>query len=211
MGIYKATKAFTGEISVGHGQVVELDDSVAEPLVKSGLLTKEVARNGKVVFENLHSFCANEARLDVLKSLDTSETTNMDYMFLDCSSLGELDLSNFDTSKVTNMRDMFLNCSSLGELDLSNFDTSKVTDMRAMFLDCSSLGELDLSNFDTSKVTNMSYMFLECSSLGELDLSNFDTSKVTDMGDMFDGCISLTSLKIGSGWVKSFDISRVQL
>ena len=42
----------------------------------------------------------------------------------------ELDLSNFDTSQVTDMQFMFSGMSSLTTLDLSNFDTSQVTDMK---------------------------------------------------------------------------------
>ena len=64
---------------------------------------------------------------------DTSNVTNMNYMFSGCSSLQSLDLSNFDTSNVTNMGSMFNGCSSLQSLDLSNFDTSKVTNMDGMF------------------------------------------------------------------------------
>ena len=42
----------------------------------------------------------------------------MSYMFYECSSLEELNLSNFNTNKVTNMYGMFLGCSSLKELNL---------------------------------------------------------------------------------------------
>ena len=50
-------------------------------------------------------------------------------MFERCSSLKELNLSNFNTNNVTNMESMFYECSSLKELNLSNFNTNNVTDM----------------------------------------------------------------------------------
>ncbi len=53
----------------------------------------------------------------------------MKYMFNGCSSLKELNLSNFNTNNVTNMASMFDGCSSLEELNLSNFNTNNVTDM----------------------------------------------------------------------------------
>ena len=134
----------------------------------------------------------------ILEEFDTSNVTDMNFMFYDCSSLETLDLSNFDTSKVTNMSDMFVDCSSLKTLDLSNFDTSKVTNMRSMFLGCSSLETLDLSGFDTSNVTDMAFMFYGCSSLKTLDLSNFDTFKVTNMSAMFSDCSSLKTLDLSS-------------
>ena len=41
-------------------------------------------------------------------------------MFLNCSSLKELNISNFKTIKVENMTNMLYNCLSLSKLDLSN-------------------------------------------------------------------------------------------
>lgn len=64
---------------------------------------------------------------------DTSNVTDMEWMFYSCSSLQTLDLSSFDTSNVTNLLNTFCYCSSLQTLDLSSFDTSKVTEMVEMF------------------------------------------------------------------------------
>ena len=50
---------------------------------------------------------------------------------------------------------MFSGCSSLKELNLSNFNTNNVTDMSWMFFKCSSLKELNISNFNTNNVTNI--------------------------------------------------------
>ena len=46
----------------------------------------------------------------------------MSYMFYNCKSLKELNLSNFNTQNVTNMFCMFECCESLKELNLSNFN-----------------------------------------------------------------------------------------
>ena len=54
-------------------------------------------------------------------------------MFEGCSSLKELNLSNFNTNNVTNMAIMFSSCWSLNELDISNFNTNNVIDMSEMF------------------------------------------------------------------------------
>ena len=133
-----------------------------------------------------------------LKNFNTSKVTNMSYMFYECSSLINLDLSGFNTSSVTTMNDMFMLCESLMSLDLNGFNTSKVTNMKSMFYECSSLISLDLSGFNTSSVTTMNDMFSWCSTLTSLDLSSFNTSKVTAMAGMFEGCSSLTSLDISS-------------
>ena len=60
-------------------------------------------------------------------------------MFAECSSLNNINLSNFNTNNVINMEWMFFGCSSLTNIDLSNFNTNNVTDMEGMFSDCSSL------------------------------------------------------------------------
>ena len=144
----------------------------------------------------------NIVELD-LSNFDTSQVTDMQFMFSGMSSLTTLDLSNFDTSQVTDMKYMFRDMSSLTTLNLSNFDTSRVTNMEVMFYGMSSLTSLDLSNFDTSQVKYMNYMFSYMSSLTTLDLSNFDTSQVAYMNSMFSGT-SLTSLNLSN-----FDTSKV--
>ncbi len=159
-----------------------------------------------------------------LAMLDTSNVTNMSYMFYNCGYSSKeftLDLGeNFDTSKVTDMSSMFQGCgySSTGfTLNLGNqFNTSNVTNMRSMFDECgleSTVFMLDLgAQFDTSNVTDMSCMFLRCGhSSTEFTLNlgdKFDTSNVTDMSCMFlaCGCESRTfTLDLGN----LFDTSNV--
>ena len=141
----------------------------------------------------------NLISLDLI-NFNTSSVTNMSNIFSTCSNLTSLDLINFNTSNVTIMTNMFGSCKSLTSLDLSNFDTSKVTDMGNMFKGCSGLTSLDLSNFNTSNVTDMSWMFYGCSGLTSLDLSGWNMSNVTDMNQMFDGCTSLTTIRmVGCG------------
>ena len=125
--------------------------------------------------------CSSLTSLD-LSSLNTSNVTEMSYVFGDCSSLTSLDLRNFDTSNVTKMYMLFSGCSSLTSVDLSSFNTSNVTDMRYVFSGCSSLTSLDLRNFDTSSVSQMYGMFRNCSNLNKLYLSNnfFNSTALTE-------------------------------
>ena len=139
-----------------------------------------------------------------LSNFDTSQVTDMSYMFRNMSDLTTLDLSNFDTYKVTNMGSMFDSMFNLITLNISSFDTSQVTDMSSMFCNMSNFTTLNLSNFDTSQVKHMEYMFDGMSNIISLDLSNFNTSKVTDMRYMFADMSSLTTLDLSN-----FDTSRV--
>ena len=59
------------------------------------------------------------------------------------------------------MSSIFEGCSSLNELNLSNFNTNKVKDMSWMFGNCSSLKELNITNFIINDYTNVSYMFFK--------------------------------------------------
>ena len=141
-------------------------------------------------------------------------------MFLNCSSLEYLDLSNFNTSNVTNMEDifngcyklkkinginkfnivfmnkMFNECTSLEYLDLSNFYTSNVINMEDMFNGCYKLKEINgLNKFITGRVLYMNKMFQDCNALIYLDLSNFNTSNVINMEYMFNRCKNLKEIK----------------
>ena len=69
---------------------------------------------------------------------------------------------------------MFFDCSSLTNINLSNFNTQNVKDMSGMFFDCSSLTDINLSNFNTQNVTNMFEMFKECSSLRQENIISKD-------------------------------------
>ena len=145
---------------------------------------------------------------------DTSNATNMAWMFRCCTNLKSIDLSSLDTSNVTDMSDLFSMWDSIqdnfAENKLehikfgNNFITDNVQNMRSMFAGLSELKELDVSDFNTSNVTTMYHMFTGCKGLETLDVSNFNTSKVTDMEQMFDCCTSLTELDLSN-----FDTSNV--
>ena len=124
--------------------------------------------------------------------------TNTNYMFFDCKSLININLSNFNTQNVTNMGDMFSNCESLTNINFSNFNTQNVTNMCFMFYYCSSLTNINLYDFDTSKVNDMSRMFSYCTSLTNINLPNFNTQNVTNMSHMFDCCTSIKDINLSS-------------
>ena len=144
------------------------------------------------------SSCKNLVTIENISYLNTSEMTDMSYMFYGCENLQSLDVSNFNTENVTDMSVMFRKCENLQSLDVSNFNTAKVKNMDNMFADCWILHSLDLSNFNTENVTNMSFMFYWCENLLSLNVSNFNTAKVENMKGMFYSCSKLPSLDVSS-------------
>ena len=179
-------------------------DSTKYDVIFYSPVTIYAPKNSSFLFSNTSSSNQLKNLTSIsFENFNTSNVTNMIYMFYGCSKLTSLNLSSFNTSKVTVIGAMFFDCSSLTSLNFSNFNTSNVTNMGHMFDGCSKLTSLDLSNFNTSNVTNMSGMFINCSSLTELNVSNFDTSNVTDMRYMFDGCSKLTSLDLSTFTISS--------
>lgn len=121
--------------------------------------------------------CAGE-KIPLLElSPDTSNVTNMAYMFGGCRALTSI--PSIDTSKVTNMNGLFSGCRSLQQIPL--LDTSSVTSMSNMFSNCASL--IALPQFNTSKVTTMNTMFYGCNSLKTIP--ELDASSVVDAWSMF--------------------------
>ena len=83
----------------------------------------------------------------------------MTFMFNGCANLAKIDgVKNLNTSSVTSMKNMFHGDYNLTELDLSHFNTEKVTDMADMLSYLISLNYLDLSSFDTTQSPNMKNM-----------------------------------------------------
>ena len=117
------------------------------------------------------------------------------HLFYDCKCIESIHFIK-SSRNIKNMNGMFSRCSSLKELNLSNFNTNNATDMSCMFDGCSSLKELNLSNFNTNNATDMSWLFSGCSSLKELNLNNFNINNVNDMFGMFSGCIDELKFKI---------------
>lgn len=154
-------------------------------------------KSAKLLFKALGTY-AGKIEMNGIENLDTSEVTDMSYMFTDGSQYTDLDLSSFDTSNVTTMSGMFLNCSKLTNLNLANFDTKNVVKFTNLFNGCSSIENINLSSFDTSNATKMYAMFGNCENLKKVNLKNLDTSKVTDMEAMFFNCKSLSKIDLSS-------------
>ena len=116
-----------------------------------------------------------------MEYLNTSEVTNMNWMFMECYKLTSLDLSHFNTSKVIYMNQMFQKCTGLTSLDLSHFNTSKVTYMNKMFEGSTNLRTIYVgSGWSTAAVTSSTNMFNNCTSLVGGQGTTWNSSNPTD-------------------------------
>ena len=143
--------------------------------------------------------CSAMESVDVSK-FNTSKVTDMSYMFYNCGAMESIDVSTFNTSNVRYMENMFFACTGLTTLNLKNFNTQNVKSFRGMFYYCTDLTNLDISSFVSTVATNLSSMFKDCQSLTSIDLSNFSTIRVTTMSEMFMDCNELETIFVGDGW-----------
>ena len=184
--VSKGNKWYSCLLPKDKGLYQIVGDSVKNVVIKANISYSNTALSAAII--------SNSTVEASFKGSDTSNVTDMDYMFSDCNSLKSLDLSGWNTSNVTRMSSMFSNCSGLKSLDVSRFDTSNVTSMGSMFDGCSGLASLDVSNFNTSKVTDMGGMFYGCDGLISLNLSKWDISEGTTITNMFSGCNALKTI-----------------
>lgn len=120
--------------------------------------------------------------------LNTSNVTEMQYVFAGCDKLESLDLRGWDVSNVTTISHIFSGCKQLTSLDVSGWDTSKVGDMDGLVNNCENLISLDLSSWDTSSVTSIANIFQNCNNVEVLKLPNNPFIKVNNVVYiMYDG------------------------
>ena len=131
-----------------------------------------------------------------LYHLNTSSITSTSKMFLQCTSIKEINFINFDTSSIESMSEMFSGCNSLEYINLSNFNTELVKNMSGMFSGCNLTTSLNLSSFNTLKTIDMSEMFYGCDNLKILDISNFDTTNCESYNNIFSNYVNLKYIDI---------------
>ena len=168
----------------------------------------EVLELGDTGWKSLTGAFFNCPSLNELNGGDTSEVTDMSYMFAGAELINP-DIEGWETSKVTSMRAMF-DRASYANPDVSSWNTAQVTDMAGMFHKTLHANP-DVSNWVTSKVTSMASMFKKAES-ADPDVSNWDTAAVVDMSSMFSNAFTSPrapdARRVPHG-IQGWDISQV--
>ena len=144
-----------------------------------------------------HLYNLTNCNIDFWKG--TAKDFSLESTFEGCSSLTNINVSNWNMTNVSSLRNTFTGCSNLISLDVSNWDVSNVKDMSYLFSDCSNLTNLDISNWNVRNVVDISSLFSYCSNLTNLNLSNWNFTKLKKIEWTFADCSNLTNLDI-SNW-----------
>ena len=180
------------------GKKQELSEhiNINEKMRKTGYLEIQL-KETKTITNMSHMFCRGIKEDDKMllfsipdsNSLDTSNVTDMSYLFCCCENLESLpDISSWNTSNVKDMSNMISYCGKLKSLsNISNWDTSNVINMSHMFANDWELESFpDISKWNTSKVQDMEHMFTRCGKIKEMpDISKWNVGNVINMSYMF--------------------------
>jgi surface protein len=143
---------------------------------------------------SMFSGCSSLTTIKGVENLIGPKVQIGDYIFYNCSSLTEIDVSGWD-NRIYDMRCMFGKCSNLTKIiGVEKLVTKYNGYIMDTFYNCSSLTEIDVSGWDVSNVVYGYSVFAGCSSLTELDLSNWDISKFNSLREMFNDCTNLRNV-----------------
>jgi surface protein len=141
----------------------------------------------------MFQYCTSLESIDV-SHFDTQNVRTMHTLFHACYKLKSVDL-NFDTSNVTDMSYMFGHMREITYLNISKLNTEKVTNMESMFGNIFVLNELDISNFNVSNVENIDSLFVN-SNIKKIYLDSWQLPKLTTYENLFtDGLFEEISIK----------------
>ena len=135
--------------------------------------------------------------------------TQTSYLFNDCFSMKEVDLSHFNTQNLTCTNYMFM-CSGLESVIFFKYKIEKITEMIGMFTSCKKLKIFSLPNLKAETYINMDRFFSNCDELENVDLSNFK-AKAISMNCMFYFCKALKNVNLSNLDSKNANINDIFL
>ena len=155
----------------------------------SSLLTLDYLKIDKNITQmnDMFQVCSNVTTINT-QDWDTSNVTDMGYLFQGCGSLTEvIGLETWDTSKVEYMNQMFTNSKVPNVSAILNWDVSNCKSFAYMFSNANILDtELNLSNWQPNNLENCQNMFAN-TTFTSINLSGWNVPKLSNMSSMFAG------------------------
>lgn len=129
----------------------------------------------------MFSNCKNLKGNSTFNLWNTSNITNMEYMFSGAESFNQ-NIGSWNTSKVTHMYQMFAGAKQFNQ-NIGNWDLSNAVNIYGMFSGATNFNQ-NIGNWNISKATSLSFMFDNATNFNQ-NLSTWDTSNITSMTGMF--------------------------
>ena len=142
--------------------------------------------------------CTNLHSID-LSNFDTSELEDVFGLFAECHNLININFGNsFKENKIKSVNYMFYSCLNLEQIDLAKFNTKNVENFESMFETCEKMTSIDVSSMDTSNAKKISKMFAGMTNLKKIDLTTFNTSNLEELDSLFFSCKNLEEANISN-------------
>lgn len=141
---------------------------------------KTLKLSGNITYDDLNDFRSGSGFDIVVCEKGTVFPADCYALFSNISA-HYFDLKNADTSNVTDMQYMFQGTCDAQTIDLTSFDTSKVTNMDHMFFDSSVKSILVSNKWNTNMVTSSTDMFTGCTHLVGGELVKYDATNTNDV------------------------------
>lgn len=133
-----------------------------------------------------------------LETWDVSEVESIQSMFRECRNLKDnifKQIKKWNTPKLAYCQELFSHCTSLENVDLSNWPFKKCTDLSKMFEECNKLTTIKFDNSNMKDIKFMQNMFQNCIQLKEVSFKNCYTDNLFNIDYMFYGCNKLEKIE----------------
>ena len=142
-------------------------------------------------------------KIYILETFFSGKVTDMRAMFSDFKELIKIEgLGNLKTDSCKKMCGMFQNCSSIEEIDLSNWNISYQADLCSMFYKCKNLKKVKFPEETFSSQGSIAEMFVGCENLETIDLRSIKEHKYNYFnleGILGKGCNNIQEIIISDG------------
>ena len=139
-------------------------------------------------------------KIYIFETFFSGKVTDMRAMFSDFKELKKIEgLGNLKTDSCKEMIGMFQNCSSIEEIDLSNWDIADQANLCGMFYNCKNLKKVKFPEKTFSPQGSIAEMFELCENLETIDLRSIKKPKYNYFnleGILGKGCNNLQEIII---------------
>lgn len=183
-------------VSIGTNVAADFEQSTGAVTISS---TSGVGIIDDRAFKSFVQICGATNIKTITFSNQVSPPADASHLFGDLSQMTHINnAENLNMSSVNSTYKMFMNCSSLVSINVSNWDTRNIQDFSYMFSGCQSLTALDVSRWNTANARKMDFLFSECHNVEVLDVGNWQTGNVTTLLRTFNECKKVTTLDVGN-------------